>query len=424
MPAKQQVTSHFSHAIWSKSLGLRPDTEQDLKAYPETSLARGAGLSYSDCCFNTDGYLINTERLNHLIRFDSSTGILECQAGVTFKELFLVHPDFIPPVLPGTLHATVAGGIANDVHGKNNHLEGSFGHHIKGIELLIGNKKSTCSPENNSELFQATLAGLGLTGIITRVLIGMKKKSRFVQVENTHYTSLESLMDQMITRGLKYDYQVAWLDLLHTPIQGILSLANHCDSGPENKIWTASVPKMPCSLIKAWNMKLFNTLYVKQMKANQCLGLEQFNNPLDSIAHWNRLYGPKGLIQFQVVFKQENALQTLEQILQYINCNQATPTLAVLKLFTQSGLGTLSFCQPGFTLAVDLIHNHQAKTAIEAINQYISNLGGCVYLAKDLLLTKEQCHTMYPNLPHFKKVLSHNHCRNQSDIAKRLGITE
>lgn len=143
---------------------------------------------------------------------------------------------------------------------------------------------------------------------------------------------------------------------------------------------------------------------------------------MDKITLWNRLYGPKGFIQFQAVFDKHNAIETLEDLIKLIRYYKAVPTLAVLKLFGQSGTGLLSFCKPGFTIAIDFLHNEQARHAIKAMNQFITELKGRIYLAKDLLLTPEQYQIMYVNNIKFSQILAHHQCTMQSDLAKRLGI--
>nr|WP_241480535.1 FAD-binding oxidoreductase [Legionella norrlandica] len=347
-----------------------------------------------------------------------------CQGGTPLKDLFLLHDEFIPPVLPGTVFATVAGGIANDVHGKNNPIAGSFGHHITWFELLVGDKLVHCSRKENSDLFYATIAGLGLTGIIIRVAIRLKKASRFLQVANKQFNSISTLIENMVSYGLQQDYQAAWVDLLHPNARGILSTATYCASPnfPNKELRTYSLPKLPFNLIHKWNMKLFNQYFYSRKQTNKIQTLIEYNNPLDKILHWNRLYGPKGLIQFQAVFDQNNALQIINQLIHRIrNCN-ATPTLAVLKLFTKPGEGLLSFCQPGFTLAIDFINNSQAQKAIKSMNQFILENNGYIYLAKDLLLTPEQYRSMYKNHLKFAQVLTKYQCVMHSDLALRLGI--
>ncbi|EHL31618.1 FAD-binding oxidoreductase [Legionella drancourtii] len=427
MRSKKIIVSNFSRALSSQASCIRPDNEQQLADYMATHqqqslLIRGSGLSYNDSCFNTNGTLVDSSRFNHLIRFDTETGIVVCQGGAVFNDLFLVHPDFIPPVIPGTLHATVAGGIAHDVHGKNNHRAGSLGHHLIWFDLVIGTKKIRCSREENSVLFHTTIAGLGLTGAITQVALRLQKNTRFVITKNKQFTSINALIDAMSHVGLEHDYQVAWLDLLNNEPRALLSTANHCDAAVRKKSKFHAIPKLPFSLIHSWDMKLFNKFFFNHYKREEKLALQQFNNPLDKLKHWNRLYGPKGLIQFQAVFAQDQAVETLKHLVGLMRLHKATPTLAVLKLFTQSGAGLLSFCKPGFTLAVDFIYNEQAKHAIMAMNQYIADTHGGIYLAKDMLLNAMQYKQVYANHKQFSQILKQYNCNMHSDLANRLGI--
>lgn len=432
MRGKKKLLSHFSRALSSQSLCFRPENEHEIHMDKAPALARGAGLSYSDSCFNTNGTVIETQRLNHLLSFDAQTGIVVCQAGVTFKDLLLLSPEFIPPVLPGTLHATLGGALAHDVHGKNNHREHSFGHHVLWCTLLIQGKHIHCSREEQADLFYATIGGLGLTGVITRLALRLKKASLSVIVKKRPIAALSSLLEQMSTEGLDYDYQVAWLDLLHKTPRGVLSLANHCPtttpSSPEFCTKAAfkknkySIPKIPFSLVQKWVMKCFNHCFFHQKNTEQTCSLEAFNNPLDKIKHWNALYGPKGLIQFQAVFNQKESLLIIEHLLELIQHHKALPTLAVLKLFTHKGEGLLSFCKPGFTLAIDFKNNERSKQAIKAMNAYITETQGRVYLAKDLLLNAQQYQKMNEQHQRFSQTLLENQCNMKSDLATRLGV--
>jgi hypothetical protein len=225
----------------------------------------------------------------------------------------------------------------------------------------------------------------------------------------------------MFDDGLNSDYQVAWLDLLNPVQQGILSLANHCEPFPYKEKTPYMIPKLPFCLVKSWNMKWFNKWFFQTKKKKERLPLEEFNNPLDKIIHWNRLYGPKGLIQFQAIFDQDQAVSIIERLIVLINLHKATPTLSVLKLFNKSGEGLLSFCKPGFSLAIDFINNEAAKFAISAMNQLISGIGGRIYLAKDLLLTSDQYEHMYQEHRKFSQLINNS---MSSDLSKRLGITQ
>lgn len=406
---------------------MRPDNEAQISkvfTHAPRLLARGNGSSYGDCCVNHEGVIVDTTRLNHLLSFDEATGILIAQGGVSFADLFAVNPRYVPPVIPGTLRATLAGGIANDIHGKNNHHAGSFGQHIAWIELQLENESFFCSPQKNRELFYATIGGLGLTGIIKRLAIHMRQAPHFVLTKTEKYFELEPLLKQMQLQGIQYDYQVAWLDLLNQERRALLSMANHTEETSSKSRYHLTIPKIPFRLVNNWNMRLFNRYYFNHYRAQKrILPLYYFNNPLDAIHNWNRLYGKKGLIQFQAVFNQETALKTIEELLAIITTASATPTLAVLKYFTQPGCGLLSFPQPGFTLAIDFINNTQAQTAIRAMNQYITNMEGKSYLAKDLFLTKEQFRCQYSHHEEFTDLLAYYKSPMSSDLSKRLGIT-
>lgn len=428
MQHKMQSFSHFSRAIHTRSKTFRPGHEGLLKTidptlHPKGLLARGNGLSYSDCCILNQGTIIDTTRFNHILSFDRESGIAVCQGGVTFADLFLIDPDFIPAVLPGTLFATLAGGLANDVHGKNNHQAGSFGHHVEWIELNIHGHTHRCSRDQNPALFTASIAGLGLTGVITRMAIRLKKVSRFVRTHTEKFTEIGALLARMQHAGIEHDYQVAWLDFLNES-RAVLSLADHVEhSEPSDMKRRCTIPKLPFRLMNGAIMKGFNRLHYHQAKTRtRICPLWTFNNPLDRIQHWNRLYGNGGLVQFQAVFDARGAEETLRTLRACIQALHATPTLAVLKYFTKPGLGLLSFVQPGFTIAIDFIHNKVARRAIEQMNQCITQSGGTVYLAKDLYLHPGQYEHMYPQHEAFRILMNQYNSPMRSDLGARLGI--
>jgi FAD/FMN-containing dehydrogenase len=432
MQRKIQAFSNFSRAINTSATTVRPDKEEQLNEIFNTNhrfgiLARGNGLSYSDCCVNHEEMIIDTRRLNHILSFDPLTGIAVCQGAVTFADLFSLDPQFIPPVLPGTLYATLAGGIANDIHGKNNPHAGSLGQHIEWLELQLGHQSLHCSRSENAGLFNATIAGLGLTGIIKRVAIRLHKASHMVTKKTEKFSSFPRLLQHMQHEGMHHDYQVAWLDLLNKP-SALLSFANHVETANRKKTYKHPtrqyrIPKLPFRLVNHYLMKQFNKAFYHQSKTDtHTIPLWQFNNPLDEINDWNRLYGRNGLLQFQAVFAVDYAHGTLDTLIAIIQSCKATPTLAVLKYFTEAGTGLLSFVEPGFTIAIDFINNTQARRAIAEMNQYITTLPGKVYLAKDLFLTREQFNTMYPRHEEFSDILTKYNSPMSSCLGRRLGI--
>jgi decaprenylphospho-beta-D-ribofuranose 2-oxidase len=429
MNAKTKTFSNFGHFLKTSSKSLRPDTEAKIQAIvTQRILARGQGLSYNDSCVNDRETIIDTSRLNHILSFDAKSGIAVCQAAVSFADLFSIDADFIPPVMPGTLAATLAGGLAHDVHGKNNPHAGSFGQHIAWFDLQIGAESFHCSPTQNQDLFYASIAGLGLTGIIKRLAIKLTKASRLVSQTTEKWTDLAGLLTAMQTNAQQHDYQVAWLDLLNNTPRALLRMANHLPH-PKHDFSTPAlghfkIPSLPVRAVRSALMKPFNRFYFQWANTKtQNMPLWEFNNPLDKLKDWNRLYGRQGLLQFQAVFDEHNALQHLENLLALIKKHGAAPSLAVLKYFEQKGCGLMSFVQPGFTIAIDFIHHPKARLAIAAMNQYIMDIGGKVYLAKDILLTREQFIHMYPEHEALMTCLKTYKSPMQSGLSQRLGLS-
>lgn len=428
MKHKIQKFSNFSRSNWTSCTCFRPDTEKDAKKIllenANTNLIfRGNGLSYSDCNLLSNGKSIDISRLNNFISFDKESLILEVQGGVTFKDLLYFKKDLVPAIIPGTLNATIAGSIANDVHGKNNHKFGSIGYEIKSIRVEQGLNTFDCDSINNKELFYATIGGLGLTGLITRVKIRLHKASKTVFANSKKFESHKELLDYMQHEGINYDFQVAWIDWLNDGERSVYSYANYARINENFKEPKKIIlPKIPLKIINPILIKQFNKyFYRKNHFENHLMPLWEFNNPLDALQNWNYIYGKKGLLQFQAVIpiEKKEALVSLRQIIQHF---KASPLLVVLKYFTHKAEGLLSFCEPGFCIAVDFMNEEKSILAIQALNAYIASINGKIYLAKDLFLTPEQFNTMYENATVFQNTLKQYNTNFNSDLGIRIGL--
>src|SRR5689334_21962311 len=222
--ATQQATTLF----WSSDSPPVP-------ASPGTVLAYGLGRSYGDVCLNDGGTLLLTERMDRFLSFDRETGVLRCEAGVSLDQILrlIVPAGWFLPVTPGTKFVTIAGAIANDVHGKNHNNAGTIGRYITQFELLRSDgSRQICSPTQNRDLFAATIGGLGLTGFITWAeckLIPIK--NAFIQEESIQCSNLDEMVQLFAESDLSYQYTVAWIDCLAKGKQlgrGIFTRGNHC----------------------------------------------------------------------------------------------------------------------------------------------------------------------------------------------------
>lgn len=386
-----------------------------LQATPDmTVLAKGNGLSYGDVGIHST--LVCQQRLNRFIDWQPSTGSITLEPGVTFAAMANLLEGWNVPVIPGTAHASIGGGIANDIHGKNQSKAGCIGHHINWMELFTGKEALRISPSQNADLFAATIGGLGLTGIIKKINITLSKKSSHVYIEKNSFTNIGHGLRRLQADSQHFDYTAAWFD----PYQqgrGIIFNANHIEhsSPPEKKIQLSMPFTPPFSLINASSCKLFNKIYFRYMLSKpmrETATLLQYNNPLDGFNHWNRFYGSKGLYQFQCVVPFEAAHDFVTNAFLLLKKHQASPSLSVMKVLGQKGLGLLSFAMPGITFAIDFPATNKNKKCIEALNTLTLAHQGKVYLAKDALLTANQFKSMYPEHKQFQAILE-KHQLNQ-----------
>lgn len=375
-----------------------------------TVLPYGLGRSYGTSCQNLQGQVVSSKLRNHFIAFDPENGLLHCEAGVTLAEILSVclPKGWFLSVTPGTKFVTVAGAIANDVHGKNHESAGSFGCYVHSFELLRSDgERLLCSASQNSEWFYATIGGLGLTGFITSAVIQLKKvNSRRVESETIKYQHLNDFFT-LAEQSQDYEYTAAWLDCLATGAQlgrGHFIRGNHALNGgltakADKK--TLSVPLTPpISLINKLSLQAFNSAYYhRQRKASvtKQTDYNPFFYPLDSLHHWNRIYGKKGFLQYQCVIPLADAQQGIEEILQKISYAKQGSFLVVLKMMgNKTSGGLLSFPQQGATLALDFpFLGQKTLDLLNQLDQTVLQAKGRLYPAKDARMSGEMFRACY-----------------------------
>jgi FAD/FMN-containing dehydrogenase len=378
----------------------------------------GLGRSYGDVCLLKDGNLLCTRPLDRLLAFDPQTGLLLCEAGVSLAEVldFGVPKGWFLPVSPGTKYVTVGGAIANDIHGKNHHIAGNFGNHLRRFQLVRSNgTRLLCSPTENPEWFRATIGGMGLTGLITWAEFQLKPiSSRLIRYEGIKFHGIDEFL-QLSREAQHHEYTVAWIDCVSTGrnfARGIFMQGDHSpDRGP---LTLSRKPKlkMPFDLpgfaLSRPSVMAFNTLYYnKQLTKHKksLLDYEPFFYPLDAVLDWNRGYGSRGLLQFQCALPWETAREATLEILKTITKSGMASFLAVLKAFGDvPSLGMMSFPMPGITLALDFpIKPDRTFPLIDTLAAMVLEYGGRLYPAKDARMTAEQFQAFYPNWRDFSR---------------------
>jgi FAD/FMN-containing dehydrogenase len=380
-------------------------------------LATGLGRSYGDVGLNPEGTCLSMTSLNRFVSFDDQTGVLECEPGVSIRDIqnTFAPRGWISPVTPGTSFVTVAGAIANDVHGKNHHTQGTFGNHVLAITILRTDGSSImCSRHENEDYFRATIGGLGLTGIISRVRLQLARiPSPWVVTETLPFRDLDGFF--RLSRDSENDFEssVAWFDCSTKKAgRGSFIRGNHVLSDKpftEAKAPTLSFPfTPPFSLVNRLTLNLLNSSYfqLKQMtKAKKLESLWSFYYPLDGIGEWNRAYGPNGFFQYQSVIPESNAVEATKEMLRVISNSDLGSFLAVLKTFGKiKSEGLLSFPMEGVTLALDFPNRGEKTEALfKSLDSIVISAEGRLNPSKDARMSQDMFTQGYPNHRDFLK---------------------
>ena len=383
---------------------------------PTGALAVGMGRSYGDSCLLKGGNLLVATGMNRLLNFDKESGLLTAEAGMTLAQLldFSVPHGYFLPVSPGTKYVTLGGAVANDIHGKNHHVAGTFGNHISQLELVRSDgTRMHCSPTDNPDWFSATIGGLGLTGVITWIQLKLKPiVSRLIDYEGIQFHGVDEFL-ALTEQHKQVEYTVSWVDCTSTGknfARGIFMLGDH--SKIPDKLTLSPEPKLvfpieaPGFLLNGATVAAFNTgFFHKQIKpkVRALQDYEPFFYPLDKVLHWNRMYGKSGLLQFQYALPWGSAREGTIAILKEVSKSGLASFLAVLKAFGDvPSPGMLSFPQPGVTLALDFpIKPEKSFALFDRLAAMTLDYGGKLYPAKDARMTPDQFQKSYPQWQKF-----------------------
>lgn len=376
----------------------------------------GNGRSYGDSCLNPSGTIIDSRGLDRFISVDCETGVLRCEAGVLLSEILrlMVPRGWFLPVTPGTRFVTLGGAIANDIHGKNHHHAGSFGHHVRRFELLRSDgSRLMCSASENADWFAATIGGLGLTGLILWAEIVLKPISGpAMEVETLRFSNVDEFLDLSHASHNQYEYTVSWIDCMRpagSGPRGLFFRGNHANGAARRVAPPRPKPGIPftppISLVPKHFVIPFNALtYHKPRRRQSHAHYESFFYPLDALPNWNRLFGRRGFYQYQCVVPYEDAKDSVTELVDCIASASGGSVLSVLKVFgDQSPCGWLSFPRPGVTLAMDVPdRGTDTLKLLDRLDGITFTAGGAVYPAKDARMSATAFRRGFPRWQEFE----------------------
>jgi decaprenylphospho-beta-D-ribofuranose 2-oxidase len=445
MEVQEEVLSGWGNIPRSSSKVVYARDAADIRTVLDKEiLPRGLGRSYADQATNLNNLVLKMEKMNHFLAFDQEKGILTCEAGASLEEIInhLTPRGWFPMITPGTKYVTVGGAIANDIHGKAHHVDGTFVNCVIDFTILLANGQIVrASRDENSDLFWANFGGLGLLGTILTATIQLRRISTtYFNQSSIPAKNLDAMLDAIDEADKKYAYSVAWIDPLAKGSRlgrGVLTTGNHADvkdlpsKFKDNPLKLGKKPKLtvpfylPAFALNTFTVSILDiALYWLQKSAPSISHYENFFYPLDMINEWNRGYGKRGFIQYQFVIPMTNGKENIRKILTEISKSGCVPFLNVLKKFGKDQGGLLSFPFEGYTFAIDFPITPPLKAFTKKMDRMVLEMGGRIYLGKDAYLDESTFKAMYPQYTKWLEIKKKYDPQNvfTSDLARRIGL--
>ena len=402
----------------------QPGTErrsEDLVGLSEDAvLFRGLGRSYGDSSLPPPSRPLAASTLlaDRVLAFDETTGLLRAEAGLCLADLIrVVRPrGFFPPVVPGTQFVTLGGMVAADVHGKNHHVDGTFGAHVTGLRLRVADGRVLeCGPDREGGLFHATVGGMGLTAHILEVEFRLRRiPTPWILAENERVRDIDAFIEGLKAAGRSWPFTMGWIDCLSKGrnlgrgilMRGRWATPNEAPASAPAERRRPRVPFVfPGFVVNPWTVRTFNALYYHTPRSWRAIAHpEPFFHPLDAIGDWNRLYGPRGFTQYQCVLPESAGPGAARRFLETLTARGGASMLCVIKDCGDEGPGLLSFPKRGISIACDIPIRDHTQALVDALNERVIAEGGRIYLAKDAFTRPEHFQAMEPRLGAFQQL--------------------
>lgn len=384
-------------------------------------LFRGLGRSYGDSALPAPGdlSLVTTTLADRILGF-TDDGVLRAEAGLSLSELYrlLLPRGWFTPVTPGTRFVTLGGMVASDVHGKNHHVAGCFGEHVKSMHVMVADGSVVrCSPDEHADLFWATVGGMGMTGHILDVEVQLERvPSPWIKQTSYRIPDIDSFTAALKAKGKEWPMTVGWIDCVSGGAnlgRGLLMCGRWAQPAEAPATLPPVKPRLTMpDLIPSWllnplSIRAFNTLYYWKHIAREKTGIvhpESFFYPLDMIRQWNRMYGRRGFTQYQCVLPDSAGLSAPREFLKLLTRRGGASFLCVIKDCGEQGHGMLSFPMPGMSIALDIAVTKNTRLLLDELNEFVISAGGRIYLTKDTFSRPEHFRAMEPRLQAFLDV--------------------
>jgi FAD/FMN-containing dehydrogenase len=388
----------------------------------DVPLTRGLGRAYGDAALPAagDSIVAGSALADRILCFNDTTGLLHAEAGFSLDQLYraLLPRGWFTPVTPGTRFVTLGGMVAADVHGKNHHVDGCIGEHVRAITLRVADGRViSCSRDREPELFRATIGGMGLTGHILDVTLQLARvPSPWIVQESERVRDIDAFIDGLRAAAAAWPMTVGWLDGVATGAslgRGVLLRGRWAEPHEARAGFPPLRPQvtlpidLPRGVVKPALIRLFNAAYYRHYPAQvhrRVISPEPFLYPLDAIGSWNRGYGRGGFIQYQCVLPYDDAHRSVRAFMELVARHGRASVLSVIKDCGPEGTGMISFPMRGISVALDIPYDGVTQALVDEMNRLVIAKGGRVYLAKDALTRADDFRAMEPRLDEFLRV--------------------
>ncbi len=382
-------------------------------------LSRGLGRSYGDSSLPAlpGDKVVATRLANRILAFDEATGVLRAEAGFNLNELnrLFIPRGYFSPVTPGTKFVTLGGMVASDVHGKNHHVDGCFGAHVRRLRMrLADDSLLECSPEEHADLFWGTVGGMGLLGHVLEVEVPLKRiASPWIRFESLRVDSIEEFMAGLTEAAAQWPMTMGWIDCLNRGkhlgrghlIAGRWATPEEAPKKPPAPPREITFPvNLPNWALNPLTARLFNMAYYWRHVKRKIEGIvapDPFFYPLDAILEWNRGYGSRGFTQYQCVIPRAAGAPAVREFMDLLTRLGGASPLCVIKDCGPQGNGVLSFPLEGTSIAVDMAVSPGIQQIVDRLNEFVIATGGRIYLTKDRFTRADHYAAMEPRLPQF-----------------------
>jgi len=453
---------NFGHSLRAPSYRFRPTSPEEIcevfQLADKTGLtvtARGAGRSYNDAALNGGGIILDLTAMNRILEWDSATGLVRCEPGVTLEQLWQrVEPEgWWPPVVSGTMKTTLGGCLGANIHGKNNFKMGPIGEHVVGLTALLPTgAEITCTPKENIDLFYGMISGLGILGVFTSITLQMKHiESGLLEVHAWPAHDLHEHLSLLLDNAPNYDYIVGWMDTMNggkSLGRGQIHAANYLhgneDPNPQktmqlnNQILPPRIfGVFPKSILYLFMMPFANNLgwwgvntakYVASLRRSVFRQSHAaFHFLLDYVPNWELSYGRGGLIQYQSFLPKETAEAAWREMID-LSLRRGLPSYLGVTKRHRPDKFLLTHAVDGFSLALDfkVTDSRRAKLSqmLQDFDRIVLNAGGRFYFAKNSETSAEAARTFLgeQTLLKFKELKKRCDPNNllESDLFRRV----